>query len=58
MDVFTPFVDRLVDSSSLRKAVEVVYASYLPKNTHPFVYMRYFKLILLAYIVPLFISQV
>ena len=34
-------VDRLVDSSSLRKAVEVVYNAYLPKNTHPFVYMRY-----------------
>ena len=38
---FLPFVDRLVDSSSLRKAVEVVYAAYLPKNTHPFIYMRY-----------------
>ena len=35
------FVDRLVDSSSLRKAVEVVYSAYLPKNTHPFIYMRY-----------------
>jgi hypothetical protein len=52
-----PFVDRLVDSSSLRKAVEVVYSAYLPKNTHPFVYMRY-SLHLLAYIVQLFINQV
>lgn len=40
-EYFYPFIDRLVDSSSLRKAVEVVYNAYLPKNTHPFVYMRY-----------------
>ena len=33
-------LDRLVDSSSLRKAIETVYATYLPKNTHPFIYMR------------------
>lgn len=33
-------VDRLVDSSSLRKAIEMVYTAYLPKNTHPFLYLR------------------
>jgi len=33
--------DRLVDSSALRKAIETVYVTYLPKNTHPFVYLRY-----------------
>ncbi|MEQ2186543.1 hypothetical protein GOODEAATRI_029659 [Goodea atripinnis] len=32
--------DRLVESSSLKKAVETVYAAYLPKNTHPFLYLR------------------
>jgi DNA mismatch repair protein MLH1 len=30
---------RLVDSASIRKAIECVYAAYLPKNTHPFIYM-------------------
>nr|XP_060637654.1 DNA mismatch repair protein Mlh1 [Anolis sagrei ordinatus] len=30
---------RLVDSSALRKAIETVYAAYLPKNTHPFLYI-------------------
>ena len=43
-DISTTFsvaVDRLVDSSSLRKAIEAVYTTYLPKNTHPFVYLRY-----------------
>ncbi|XP_077585647.1 DNA mismatch repair protein Mlh1 [Stigmatopora nigra] len=30
---------RLVESSSLRKAMETVYAAYLPKNTHPFLYL-------------------
>lgn len=30
---------RLVESSSLRKAIEMVYATYLPKNTHPFIYL-------------------
>ena len=32
--------DRLVDSASIRKAIECVYAAYLPKNMHPFVYLR------------------
>ncbi|XP_012672471.1 DNA mismatch repair protein Mlh1 [Clupea harengus] len=30
---------RLVESSALKKAIEVVYAAYLPKNTHPFLYL-------------------
>lgn len=32
--------DRLVESSALKKAIENVYAAYLPKNTHPFLYLR------------------
>ncbi|XP_029376654.1 DNA mismatch repair protein Mlh1 isoform X2 [Echeneis naucrates] len=30
---------RLVESSALKKAIEMVYAAYLPKNTHPFLYL-------------------
>lgn len=30
---------RLVESSSLRKAIESIYASYLPKNAHPWLYL-------------------
>ncbi|KAI1894235.1 hypothetical protein AGOR_G00113730 [Albula goreensis] len=30
---------RLVESSALKKAIEMVYAAYLPKNTHPFLYI-------------------
>ncbi|KAJ8402823.1 hypothetical protein AAFF_G00364950 [Aldrovandia affinis] len=30
---------RLVESGALKKAVETVYAAYLPKNTHPFLYI-------------------
>ncbi|CAH2059384.1 unnamed protein product, partial [Iphiclides podalirius] len=30
---------RLVDSSSIRKAVDSVYSTYLPKNAHSFVYL-------------------
>ncbi|ELU03070.1 hypothetical protein CAPTEDRAFT_136607 [Capitella teleta] len=30
---------RLVDSTALRKAIEAVYAVYLPKNMHPFLYI-------------------
>ncbi|XP_069989934.1 DNA mismatch repair protein Mlh1 [Penaeus vannamei] len=38
--VFLLFINhRLVDSTALRKAIESVYASYLPKNTHPFLYL-------------------
>ena len=38
--LFCAPLDRLVDSVSIRKAIECVYAAYLPKNTHPFVYLR------------------
>ena len=38
--IFLLFINhRLVDSSNLRKAIETVYVSYLPKDKHPFVYM-------------------
>ncbi|XP_063730255.1 DNA mismatch repair protein Mlh1 isoform X2 [Eleginops maclovinus] len=30
---------RLVESGALKKAIETVYAAYLPKNTHPFLYL-------------------
>ncbi|XP_031570425.1 DNA mismatch repair protein Mlh1-like [Actinia tenebrosa] len=30
---------RLVDSTALRKALETIYEAYLPKGTHPFIYM-------------------
>ncbi|XP_060896599.1 DNA mismatch repair protein Mlh1 [Labrus mixtus] len=30
---------RLVESSALKKSMETVYAAYLPKNTHPFLYL-------------------
>ena len=31
--------DRLVESGALKRAIEGVYSAYLPKNTHPFVYL-------------------
>ncbi|GFS07041.1 DNA mismatch repair protein Mlh1 [Elysia marginata] len=38
--IFLLFINhRLVDSTSLRKALETVYQAYLPKGTHPFIYM-------------------
>ncbi|XP_021370788.1 DNA mismatch repair protein Mlh1-like [Mizuhopecten yessoensis] len=30
---------RLVDSSTLRKSLDTVYQAYLPKNSHPFMYL-------------------
>lgn len=30
---------RLVESAALRKAIESIYASYLPKNAHPWLYL-------------------
>lgn len=38
--VFLLFINkRLVESTVLRRAVEEVYAPYLPKHTHPFAYL-------------------
>ncbi|XP_033914431.3 DNA mismatch repair protein Mlh1-like [Acipenser ruthenus] len=38
--IFLLFINhRLVESSALKKAIEAVYAAYLPKNTHPFLYL-------------------
>ncbi|XP_051059055.1 DNA mismatch repair protein Mlh1 isoform X2 [Phodopus roborovskii] len=38
--IFLLFINhRLVESAALRKAIETVYAAYLPKNTHPFLYL-------------------
>ncbi|XP_058506732.1 DNA mismatch repair protein Mlh1 [Solea solea] len=31
--------NRLVESSALKKAIETAYSAYLPKNTHPFLYL-------------------
>ncbi|KAL1490508.1 hypothetical protein ABEB36_013190 [Hypothenemus hampei] len=31
--------NRLVDSQSLRKCIDAVYQTYLPKNGHPFIYL-------------------
>ncbi|CAL1275114.1 unnamed protein product [Larinioides sclopetarius] len=31
--------NRLVENSAMRKAIESVYAAYLPKNMHPFLYL-------------------
>lgn len=32
-------VDRAVDSSSIKRAIENIYSSLLPKGSHPFVYL-------------------
>uniref|UniRef100_A0A3B1J613 DNA mismatch repair protein MLH1 n=1 Tax=Astyanax mexicanus TaxID=7994 RepID=A0A3B1J613_ASTMX len=38
--IFILFINhRLVESSALKKAIETVYTAYLPKNTHPFLYL-------------------
>uniref|UniRef100_A0A8C3CWE5 DNA mismatch repair protein MLH1 n=1 Tax=Cairina moschata TaxID=8855 RepID=A0A8C3CWE5_CAIMO len=38
--VFLLFINhRLVESNVLRKAIETVYAAYLPKSMHPFLYL-------------------
>jgi len=33
------YIDRAVECSSLKKAIINLYSSYLPKGTHPFVYL-------------------
>ena len=41
--IFLLFINnRLVDCTNLRKAIEVIYVNYLPKDKHPFVYMSLF----------------
>jgi DNA mismatch repair protein MLH1 len=35
----SPSTERLVDSGPLRRAIERVYGGYLPKGTHPFVFV-------------------
>ncbi|GES86325.1 DNA mismatch repair protein Mlh1-like [Rhizophagus clarus] len=38
--IFLLFINhRAVENSSLKKAIESIYTTYLPKNTHPFVYL-------------------
>ncbi|KAL3286344.1 hypothetical protein HHI36_000852 [Cryptolaemus montrouzieri] len=38
--MFLLFINhRLVDCQNLKKCIDLVYATYLPKNSHPFVYM-------------------
>lgn len=38
--IFLLFINnRLVDSSGLRKVIESIYSTYLPKNSHPFIYL-------------------
>lgn len=38
--IFLFFQDRLVESSSIKKAIESSYTNFLPKGTHPFIYIR------------------
>ncbi|XP_051792047.1 DNA mismatch repair protein Mlh1 isoform X1 [Erpetoichthys calabaricus] len=38
--IFLLFINhRLVESNALKKVIETIYAAYLPKNTHPFLYL-------------------
>jgi DNA mismatch repair ATPase MutL len=40
------YIDRLVESSRIKKALEAVYVSVLPKGASPFIYLRYFSILL------------
>ncbi|XP_039592376.1 DNA mismatch repair protein Mlh1 isoform X2 [Polypterus senegalus] len=38
--IFLLFINhRLVESNALKKVIETIYAAYLPKNSHPFLYL-------------------
>lgn len=38
--IFLLFINhRLVDSSAIKRSIDTVYATYLPKNMHPFIYI-------------------
>lgn len=37
------WVDRSVESSRIKRAVESVYTAVLPKGSFPFVYLRYVR---------------
>ena len=42
---FGQFPDRLVESSRIKKALEGVYTSILPKGSSPFIYLRFVLLL-------------
>lgn len=48
LKVFGIFADRLVESSRIKKALEGVYTSILPKGSSPFIYLRFVSLTALA----------
>jgi DNA mismatch repair protein MLH1 len=56
------FLDRLVDSTRIKRALEGVYAPILPKGTSPFIYLRFVdtseKFPLPSYIAYLFFAHV
>jgi len=35
----TPLKDRLVENTNIKRAIENLYAEYLPRHTHPFAYL-------------------
>jgi hypothetical protein len=40
LDVLKYLVDRLVESSRIKRALEACYTAILPKGTSPFIYLR------------------
>jgi DNA mismatch repair ATPase MutL len=40
LSCFSPEEDRLVESRRIQRGIEAVYATIMPKGTHPFVYLR------------------